>query len=167
MKKLFLILLASSIIAGCASTTTFEQTCLTCVSSQRFSCKKGECPESFMVGNDCYVTIIETGENIYLNDILKEEQIQPRNGINFSIAKYNGRYFLYSDSFTKMWLIIPHKKNIVKYKSIELPEKNLGLAVFEINEKLLRIYDQNRERFYVFDDEKDKWINNKSVKAGE
>ncbi len=55
----------------------------------------------------------------------------------------------------------------MKYKSIELPEKNLGLAVFEINEKLLRIYDQNRERFYIFDDEKDKWINNKSVKAGE
>ena len=167
MKKLFLFLFATLLFAGCASTTKFEQTCLTCVSSQRLSCKKGECPESFMAGNDCYVTIIETGENIYLNDILKEEKISPRSGIQFSIAKYNGRYFLYSDSFAKMWLIIPHNKNIAKYKSVELPERNLGLAIFEINEKILKIHDQNRERFYVFDDEKDKWINNKSVKAGE
>lgn len=167
MKKFFVSAICLILLASCSTVTRFNQTCITCVSSQRLACNKGECPTSFMVGNDCFVTIIETGENIYLNDILKLENIQPRSGIDFTIAKFNGRYFLHSDLFSKMWLLVPHKKNTAKIKAVELPEKNLGIVVFEINNNQLKMFAKNRSLEFIFDDENDKWINAKSVKAGE
>lgn len=155
------------ILSSCATVTRFNQTCLTCVSSQRLSCQKGECPTSFLIGNDCYVTMIETGENIYLNDILKEEKIEPRSGINFTLAKYNGRYFVYSDIFKKMWLLKPHKKNTAKIEPVELPEQNLGIVIFEINDNQLKMRNSDGIKEFIFDDEKDKWINVKPAKVGE
>lgn len=168
MRKIFIYLVAIAfIVSSCATVTRFNQTCLTCVSSQRLSCQKGECPTSFLIGGECYVTMIETGENIYLNDILKEENIEPRNGINFTLAKYNGRYFVFSDSFKKMWLLEPHKRNTAKIKAIGLPENNLGIVIFEIYDNQLKMRNSDGSKEFIFNDEKDKWINVKPVQAGE
>lgn len=160
------VLLALIILTSCATTTRFDQTCITCVQSQRIACKGTECPTSFMVGNECFVTMVETGENIFLNDILKEEKIEPRGGINFTIAKVNGRYFLVGENFKFSWVIAPKSKNLATIKAVEMPALGFGIPSFELYDKQLKMVSQDKNLEFIYDDDKDKWIDVKSAKVG-
>lgn len=154
------------VLASCGTTTRFDQTCITCVSSQRISCKGAECPTSFMVGSDCLVTVVETGENIYLNDILKEEKIAPMDGLQLTLAKVNGRYYISCDSFAKMWYLMPAKKNEACLKSIDMPADRMGIVSFELYDNQLKMISQDKTKEFIFDDNKDKWVDVKTAKVG-
>lgn len=115
------------LLASCASTMKFDQTCITCIKSQRFSCQGDNCPKTFMSGENCLVTIVETGENIFLNSILQEEKITPASGIPVAIAKLDGKYYVTGNYFTKLWILIPKVPNEAKYCSIPLPVESLKI----------------------------------------
>jgi len=105
MKKhtlLIVIFVAISISYSCATKIPFEQTCLTCVISQRIACIGSECPETIMAGNNCITTFPETGEKINLNYILFQEKITPQNGIPLTLAKIRGRYFVIGKDFSNL-----------------------------------------------------------------
>ena len=155
--RIAIILLSFLIISSCSTITRFDQTCITCVNSQRIACKGSECPTSFMVGEDCLVTIVETGENIYLNEILKQEKINPRKGLEITIAKLNGRYFLACNEFENMWILTSHKRNTAKIKSVKMPSKDMGITSFELYSGQLKMISQDSKQSYLFDEDKEKW----------
>ncbi len=169
MKIRFVLLTAvvSILLASCGAKMRFDQTCMTCVQSQRLSCTGQECPQSFMIGNDCVVTMVETGENIFLNMILNEEKITPREGIPFTIAKFNGSYYLIGDGLKNMWKVTPSGRNQACFKDIKLPQDGIGIPVFEIANGQLKMRGKSNEFAYIYDDENEKWINVNSPKAGE
>ncbi len=164
--KFFSIIIVAVLMASCGTVTRLDQTCITCVSSQRIACQGPECPASFMNGASCLVTMVETGENIYLNDILKEEKITPRDGIRITLAKVNGRYYVAGESFTKVWYLIPRKKNEACLKSVEMPAANMGVVTFEVFDNQLKMISENKEMEFLFDDDDNEWHNAKSAKIG-
>ena len=164
---LVLVLLAAS----CAPTMRFDQTCYTCIKSQRISGNPESGPKSQINGQDCMVTIVETGENIYLNDILKEEKITPVANIPLTIAKVNGKVYLTGNGFSKLWIICPKPGNEAKYKSIDFPiEKiNIDEPIFNIDFESIRLKlsanNLGGKTYILLDDSE--WILEKSGKAGE
>ncbi len=166
MKNL-LILLTFIFLASCATKINFHQTCTTCTKSQRLFCEKAECPTSQIIQGRCVVSIIETGELIYIDEILKNEGIPAREGINFTIAKLNGRFILVGENFKNTWLITPHRKNIASIKGIQMPAQSMGIVFFELdNLNQLKMYSQDKTKSYIFDDNKDKWLEAKSARVG-
>lgn len=166
--KLFVALLAfAGLFSGCAQKIRFDQTCLTCVQSQRLACSGNECPSSFMMGSDCVVTMVETGENIFLNEILMEEKISAREGLQFTLAKINSRYFVIGEGFKNMWILTPRKENAASLDKILLPEDAKGIPVFELYNKQLLMRGANNEYAYLYDEDGNKWVNKNFSKAGE
>ncbi len=152
-------------LTSCATKVNFEQTCLTCVQSQRLLCKDYECPVTAMIGTECIVVMSETGEKIHINKILEKEQIEPKDGINVTIAKIRGRYFITGDGFKKLWMLTPVKEE-AKISGFLLPEDNLRMPpVFEISNKNLLMRGADKEYSYLFDIDNEKW-ENLTPKAG-
>ena len=164
------ILLSSFLLFSCAQNLRFDQTCLTCIKSQRFSCAEDECPKTFMVGDQCLVTIVETGENIFLNPILDKELISPATDIPVAIAKLNGYVYLTANGFSKLWILEPEEDNKAEYKSIDLPlpDTKIQNPVFSLDLKnyLLKLTADNYSgKTYVLED--GKWSVVNGGKAGE
>lgn len=163
--KLIFSILVLLICTSCATKIDFEQTCLTCVQSQRLLCKDHECPVTAMIGEDCIVIMTETGEKIFINEILKGEKITPRSGINVTIDKIRGRYFITGEEFNHLWMLTP-KGNQAKLNKFEFPESDLQMPpVFEINNKNLLMRGENKEYTYIFNIDNEKW-ENLTPKAG-
>jgi len=152
-----LILFFALALWGCSSVVRFDQTCITCIKSQRLSCTGDECPSTFMLANDCVVTMIETGENIYLTKILPDEKIQPKAGIPIAIAKLNGKFFLTGDYFDKLWIISPKASNEACYDYVELPQPDIESPVFELFNGRLMLGAKNYKSRYIFDEDSNKW----------
>jgi len=168
LKNFFcLILLGFTVLlVSCATKIPFEQTCLTCIQSQRLNCKGTECPETIMANNECLVSIAETGEKISMNYILSEEGIVIKTGIPVTIAKIRGRYLLTGYGFKNLWILTP-AENSAKVKRIKLPEDNLALPpVFEISNSNLLMRGEKNNYSYVFDIDNFKWLQNIFPKAG-
>jgi len=165
--KQIIFMLTIIFLSSCATKINFEQTCTICTKSQRLYCEKAECPTSQMIQGKCVVSIIETGEIIHLDEILKKEGVLPRNGINFTIAKLNGRYVLVGEGLANTWLIKPRKKNSACIKSVKMPALSMGIVVFELdNTNQLKMYSQDKTKSFIFDDDNDKWIETKSARVG-
>ena len=172
MKKIFVgftVIIVTVLITSCATATKipFEQTCLTCVQSQRLNCSGNNCPETIMAGTDCIAMLDETGEKINMNHILKVENIEPKRGIPLTLAKIRGRYFVIGKDFQNLWELTP-VKNEAKIRKIALPENNLQLPpVFEIADGgNLLMRGQQNEYIYIYDIDSRKWLKT-SIKAGE
>lgn len=169
MKKyaIFSIIILIAIVSACSPKLRFDQTCMTCIKSQRLACKDGNCPETFITDNNCIVTLIETGENIFLNPILEKEGITPKAGIPVSIAKMNGKIYLTADNFKKLWILKPQIDNEAKYASIALPEFFVMKPVFDFSDKKLRLVADNfgKKMYLLIDD--DNWQLFNEPKAGE
>ncbi len=163
-----LIALIFFTILSCSNPTLrFDQTCITCIKSQRFLCSGDECPKTFKVSENYIVTITETGENIYVTNILEAENIKPKEGIAFAIAKINGKIFLTGESFNHLWILYPRPKNEASYKAVKLPESNIVSPVFELFTSRLMLSAQNYSHKYLFDDEDNKWIIHGAMKGKE
>ncbi|MGE5480628.1 MAG: hypothetical protein ACM3U1_09415 [Chloroflexota bacterium] len=162
MKNLLrsLIVLSAAVLAGCASQKLpFEQTCMTCVRSQRLGCVGDECPSTFMIGGNAVVTMIETGENIYLNPILLKENIAPKQGIPVAIAKIRGIYFLIAENFSHLYMITDPEGAESKFEEFELPNKmkSITAPVFEITGSKLMLSASNLNGKWVFYDDDEEW----------
>ncbi len=120
-----------------------------------------------MVANDCVVTMIETGENLYLTTILPEESIQPRAGIPVAIAKLNGKFFLTGDNFNKLWIISPKSKNEASYDYVELPQPKIEGPVFELFNGRLMLGAKNYKTRYIYDEDSNKWVVKDGTKGSE
>lgn len=162
------LLIISLILISCSNPTLrFDQTCITCIKSQRFLCSGDECPKTFKVGDNLLVTMTETGENIYLTNILLAEKLPLKEGIPIAIAKINGKIFLTGDSFNNLWILYPRPKNEASYEAIKLPEAKIVSPVFELFTSKLMLSAQNYSHKYLFDDEKNKWIIHGALKGKE
>lgn len=159
MKKLLLSAILILLVTSCSMPKLrFDQTCITCIKSQRFSCKGDECPQTFMIGSDAVVTIIETGENIYMTDILTQEGIALKSGLPLTLAKLNGRIYITGDNFSTLWSLYPNPENSAGYKMIQLPEAvKLESPVFEIFNNHLVLTAKNLSTRYLYNEEDDKW----------
>ena len=136
----------------------FEQTCLTCVQSQRLNCTGTNCPETIMVGANCIASIDEIGEKINMNYILLQENIHPQKGIPLTLAKIRGRYFVTGKDFSNLWMLTPVKDK-AKVKKIPFPEKNWALPpVFELIDGNLLVRGKRNEYLYIYDINKKKWV---------
>ncbi len=170
-RKLPIILFLSTfLLFSCASNLKFDQTCLTCVKSQRFACNEAECPKTFMVGDQALVTIVETGENIFLNPVLEEEKIIPAAEIPVAIAKLNGYVYLTANGFAKLWILTPKKDNEASFKAIDLPVPDLKIQnpvfTLDLNNYLLKLTADNYNgKTYILED--GKWSVVEGGKAGE
>jgi hypothetical protein len=159
------VIFSLSIFSSCATKIPFEQTCLTCVQSQRLNCKGNDCPETIMAGTNCIASIDETGEKIYMNHILQEENIAIQKGIPLTLAKIRGRYFVIGKNFKNLWMLTP-VENKAKAKKIALPEENLALPpIFELSDGNLLLKGPKNEYLYIYDIDNKKWIKS-SQKAG-
>lgn len=139
------------VFSSCATKIPFEQTCLTCVQSQRLNCKGDECPVTIMAGGSCIASFDETGEKINLNHILTEEQITLQAGIPITLAKIKGRYFVTGKDFKNLWILTPNE-NEAKVKEIPLPGSNLALPpVFEISDGNLLMRGAKNEYSFIYD----------------
>ena len=156
------------IFSSCATKKIpFEQTCLTCVQSQRLHCVGANCPETIMAGTDCIASIDETGEKINMNYILQQENIHPQRGIPLTLAKVRGRYFVTGKGFNNLWMLTP-VENMAKVKKIPFPEANLALPpVFELIDGNLLMRGKRNEFLYIYDIDNKKWIRTFQQKAGE
>lgn len=174
VKFLFFLFFSSLLFVACGSSLKFEQTCVTCIKSQRFSCQDGNCPSTFMIGDQCLVTIIETGENIFLNPILEKEQLKPKNGIKVAIAKIHGKLYLTANDFKYLWILYPKIPDEAKFSSIDLPIKEAKIfePVFSLNNvdpmnyKLRLTASNYSDKTYELQDD-DKWILINQAKVGE
>ncbi len=167
-KHLFLLTICFSVLfASCATKIEFDQTCLTCINSQRLLCKEHECPVTAMVGTDCIVMMSETGEKITVNEILQQEGLQIRGGINLTLAKIRGRYFITGEGFKHLWMLAP-VANQAKIKKYVFPHSNLAMPpVFEISKKNLLMRGAKEEYKYIFNIDTEKWeTDNTTPKAG-
>ncbi len=159
-------LITVMLFSSCATKINFDQTCLTCINSQRLLCKDHECPTTAMIGNDCIVIMSETGEKITMNEILEYENIVPRNGIDLTIAKIRGRYFVTGVGFKNLWVLVP-SKNKAKIDNFKFPEPNLSMPpVFEISNRNLLMRGQKNEYKFIFNIEDEKWEVINTPKAG-
>lgn len=166
--RLFLVAICLSILfTSCATKIQFDQTCLTCINSQRIMCKEHECPVTIMVDTVCTVLMSETGEKIVVNEILRQEGISARDGINLTLAKIRGRYFVTGEGFGHLWMLTP-TTDMAKIKKYAFPAKNLAMPpVFEINKKNLLMRGAQKEYQYIFNIDTEKWeSNNTTPKAG-
>jgi hypothetical protein len=153
-------------ISSCSTKIPFEQTCLTCVQSQRLNCKGNDCPATIMAGSNCLAMIEETGEKINMNHILTTENLAIKSGIPLTLAKVRGRYFVIGEGFKNLWMLTPNE-NEAKIKQIKLPADNLTLPpIFELVDGNLLMRGQRNEFSYTYDIDKNKWLANSS-KAGE
>lgn len=167
-KLLLLSVCSLALLSACSTVVKMDQTCVTCVQSQRLACTGSECPVSFMVGSECLVTMVETGEHIHLNEILKQEAITPAKDIPFTLAKVNGNYYVIGGGFKNMWILSPSDRNEAKLCKIELPVQALNnQPVFELFNTQLKMRGQNNEYAYIYDDDHNKWINLNLPKAGD
>lgn len=174
LKFLLISFFLGLFLTSCGTTLKFEQTCVTCIKSQRFSCQDGNCPTSFMIGDQCLVTVIETGENIFLNPILEKEQLAPKSGIKVAIAKVHGKYFLTANDFKNLWILYPKVPDKAKICSIDLPQKNIKIfePVFSLNSidpmnyKLRLSASNYSDNIYELNDD-DKWLLVNQAKVGE
>lgn len=148
-------------------TLRFDQTCITCIKSQRLSCSGDECPKSFAVGSDYLVTITETGENIHITDILNSENLSQKSGVPIALAKINGKIFLTGNSFKNLWILYPKSKNEARYRAVKLPQSDIINPIFEIFTSKLLLSAQNYSNKYIFDEENDKWIIHGALKGRE
>jgi hypothetical protein len=154
------------LISACSQTLRFDQTCITCIKSQRLICKEG-CPTTFLDSGKCLVTIVETGENIFMDPILKEEKIQPKEGIAVAIAQLNGKFYLTADNFRNLWILEPKPSNEAKFYSLKLPKDSIDKPVFDLFNNRLRLTANNykQEHYILVDDSK--WSLSMEAKAGE
>ncbi|MCX7737788.1 MAG: hypothetical protein N2319_13890 [Candidatus Kapabacteria bacterium] len=174
LKFLFSLIILSIFLFSCGTTVKFEQTCVTCIKSQRFSCQDGNCPTSFMIGDQCLVTVIETGENIFLNPILEKEQITPKSGIKVAIAKIQGKFYLTANDFKKLWILYPKVPDKAKICDIDLPQKDIKIfePVFSLNStdpmnyKLRLTASNYSDKTFELQDD-DKWLLVNQAKVGE
>ncbi len=154
MRLLLVLIIIFSLIISCAPTLRFDQTCVNCIKSQRLLCKGDECPSTFLDGADCIVSIIETGENIYLNLILKKEGIGLKENIPICIAKANGKFFLCGEKFKNLWILYPKINNKAKFFPIELTSGEIKKPVFSFNKNLLQLKGDNlKKKTYIIDPE--------------
>ena len=167
LKKInVLLLVAIMVFVSCATKIPFEQTCLTCVQSQRINCKGDDCPQTVMVGSNCIAIMDETGEKINMNYILTQEKIQITGGIPLTIAKIRGRYFVAGKMFRNLWILTPCE-NEARVKFIPFPMNVIDEApIFEITGDNLLIKDANNRYAFEYDIDAKKWINQKA-RAGE
>ena len=168
LKKIFHLTLIGFVVlvCSCATKIPVEQTCLTCIQSQRLGCRGAECPETIMANNECIVLIGETGERINMNYILSQEGIVATRGIPVAVAKIRGRYLLTGLGFKNLWVLTP-SKNTAKVKPIKLPQNNLSLPpVFEISNSNLLMRGEKNDYSYIFDIDNLKWLQNVLPKAG-
>ena len=169
MKKnivlLLLITTSSIMLSSCATKIPFELTCLNCVQSQRINCKGDNCPQTVMIGNDCIVSIDETGEKINMNRILMQEKIPLAGGIPLTLAKIRGRYFVTGAGFDNLWVLTPHN-NQAKIGSIAFPYgKNDAAPIFEISGNRLLVKDFNKKFALEYDIDSKRWIP-QTIKTG-
>jgi len=123
-----------------------------------------------MVGDQCLITIVETGENIFLNPIFEKEEIIPKAGIAVAIAKLNGNVYLTANGFKKLWILEPEEDNEADFSAIDLPMKGLEIQnpVFSLDLKnyLLKLTADNyKGKLYTLDD--GEWSAANGGKAGE
>jgi len=174
LKFLLISVISSLLLISCGSSLHFEQTCVTCIKSQRFSCQDGNCPVTFMIGEQCLVTIVETGENIFLNPILEKEQLAPKSGIKVAIAKVSGKFYLTANDFKQLWILYPKVPDKAKFCSIDLPEKEIKIfePVFTLNNvdpmnyKLRLTASNYSEKVWELKDD-DTWVLINQAKVGE
>ena len=168
--KIYLGLIAiliAFIFSSCATKIDFDQTCLTCINSQRLLCNNHECPTTAMVNGHCIALLSETGEKITMDKILESEGIIPRDGIDLTIAKIGGRYFVTGYGFKNLWMLTP-TDNQAKIKGFKFPADNLSMPpVFEISNKNLLMRDQNNGYKFLFNIDNKKWELISTTKAGE
>ena len=166
MRKKLLMFIVMITLCSCATKIPFDQTCLTCIQSQRLNCRGDECPKTIVVAGNCLVLIEETGEKINVNHILEKENIKIQKDISVTVAKIRGRYFITGSDFKNLWILTP-VLNEAKVKSIALPESNLVLPpVFEITNGNLLVRGINNEYSFIYDIDKNVWIKN-YIRAGE
>ncbi len=122
-----------------------------------------------MVENDCLVTLIETGENIRMNEILDAEYIKPQGGLQIAIAKINGSYFLTGEQFNNLWILTPAGKNLAQYYSVPLPQAKPVNPVFELYSNALLYHADGLKGRFVYNEIEKKWknIDETFPKAGE
>ena len=150
-------ILIAFIFSSCATKIDFDQTCLTCINSQRLLCNNHECPTTAMVNGHCIALLSETGEKITMDKILEGEGIIPRDGIDLTIAKIRGRYFVTGYGFKNLWMLTP-TDNQAKIKGFKFPADNLSMPpVFEISNKNLLMRDQNNGYKFLFNIDNKKW----------
>lgn len=168
LKLLLLSVCSLAILSSCATVVKMDQTCITCVQSQRMPCKDCEYPASMMIGNECVVTLLETGENIHLNEILKQEMITPAKDIPFTLAKINGMYCVIGQGFKNMWMLVATDKNEAELTKVELPKDVLGTQpVFELFNGELLMRGPKTEYEYLYDEKENIWKHKSNPKAGE
>ena len=168
--KLFLLLLATVTIFGCSHPTIrFDQTCINCIKSQRLSCEDEDCPLTFLNGKECFVTMIETGENIYMNEILTGENKEIQGGIPIAIAKISGKYYLTGNNFINLWIIVPEMIDRAAYHSLAVPDSLVKEPVFELYNNQLVLSGKSYKNKFVLDEDKREWriFNPTEPKAGE
>ena len=161
---IFFIALA---ITSCSHTLRFDQTCITCIKSQRIACTGDNCPATFVVNGNCLVTMVETGENIYMNQILEKELIPVKEGIPVSIAKMDGKIYITANNFKNLWILYPKVPNEAKFSSINLPKENIILPVFDFADGKLRLTASNYNKISYLLVDDDSWVIFKETKAGE
>ena len=172
MKILQLFIVSTLILAifGCSHPTLrFDQTCITCIKSQRLGCEDEDCPSTFLNGGDCFTTMIETGENIYMNEILGGEGKELQAGIPIAIAKISGKFYLTGNEFINLWIITPEPKNRAAYEPVAVPDSLVREPVFELFENQLVLSGKNYTNKFIFDDDSKTWrlFNPTEPKAGE
>lgn len=174
LKFLLISVFSFLFFIACGTSIKFDQTCVTCIKSQRFSCQDGNCPTTFMIGDQCLVTIVETGENIFLNTILEKEQLSPKSGIKVAIAKVSGKYYLTANDFKQLWILYPKVPDEAKISSIDLPEKEVKIfepvftlnSIDPINYKLRLTASNYSEKVWELKDD-DSWVLINQAKVGE
>lgn len=127
-----------------------------------------------MIDDQCFVTVIETGENISLNQILEKEQITPKSGIKVAIAKVQGKFYLTANDFKNLWILYPKVPDQAKICNIDLPQKDIKIfePVFSLNSidpmnYRLRLSASNySDQIYELQND-DKWILVNQAKVGE
>lgn len=157
-------------IEGCSHPKIrVDETCLTCIKSQRLSCTGPECPSTFKAGDNYLVTMTETGENFYIAPILMEEKMTVQEGIPVAMAKLNGRYFLIGENFANLWMLQYSDFNLLRYIPVKLPKDKIAAPVFEIYNNRLLLRGTNYPDGIILNADDEKWesISDLQPKKGE
>ena len=115
--KAVLLFSTAILLVSCASTIQFDQ-------STQFA---DEDLKIIKLGNNHLVRIPTSGEVIYVNAIVEQENI--KEGHPIILTKVNGQYFLIGSFFQNLWSITPHIKNKGKLKKIAIPDEAVGQAL--------------------------------------
>ena len=153
------------LFTSCATKIQFDKL-LNLYQSQEYCVKSMECPVTIMCITCLYSLMSETGEKIS-SRILRQEGISARDGINLTLAKIRGRYFVTGEGFGHLWMLTP-TTDMAKIKKYAFPAKNLAMPpVFEINKKNLLMRGAQKEYQYIVNIDTEKWeSNNTTPKAG-